>query len=81
MPEQFKMGDIVQLKSGGPPMTVRSIEAINGECLCEWFGGGHALKTHRFLSETLKRAEVSEELSLADRIAEARKRVARAEGQ
>ncbi|HWE86636.1 MAG TPA: DUF2158 domain-containing protein [Terracidiphilus sp.] len=54
MADQFKVGDIVQLKSGGPPMTVKSVEVLNGECLCEWFGGGNTLKSHKFFPETLK---------------------------
>jgi uncharacterized protein YodC (DUF2158 family) len=76
MTAQLKVGNIVQLKSGGPPMTIRSVEAINGECLCEWFGGGSALKSHTFALETLKGADASEEVSLAERPAKARERVA-----
>jgi uncharacterized protein YodC (DUF2158 family) len=66
MTEQFKLGNIVQLKSGGPPMTVKSVEAVNGECLCEWFGGGNTLKSHTFFPETLKETKVSEKPSLED---------------
>jgi len=35
----FKIGDTVQLKSGGPIMTVNNIEK-NGEIYCQWFLGG-----------------------------------------
>ena len=37
MAEKFKIGDIVQLKSGGPKMTVNSVtmETI----YCAWFAG------------------------------------------
>jgi len=40
----FKPGDIVQLKSGGPKMTVQKEEtssprADEGRCWCKWFAG------------------------------------------
>ncbi len=35
---KFKIGDIVQLKSGGPSMTVRGYEPVDSdEVVCEWF--------------------------------------------
>jgi len=34
---EFKVGDLVQLRSGGPTMTVSSIYA--GDVRCKWFGG------------------------------------------
>jgi uncharacterized protein YodC (DUF2158 family) len=36
---QIKVGDVVQLKSGGPKMTVESIEANPAGILCTWFDG------------------------------------------
>ena len=33
--EQLKAGDKVQLKSGGPVMTIIEIDS-NGEALCKW---------------------------------------------
>jgi len=49
MEEKFKIGDIVQLKSGGPKMTVhelgRSMRVqnvggnYNGKVKCGWFNG------------------------------------------
>lgn len=51
MANAFNKGDIVQLKSGGPPMTVDQIpgERINqydfegrADYLCEWFKGATA---------------------------------------
>lgn len=41
MAEQIKKGDVVQLKSGGPKMTVEKIEPWNGEqrAWCLWFDG------------------------------------------
>jgi uncharacterized protein YodC (DUF2158 family) len=50
--EQFKEGDIVMLKSGGPKMTVSS----TGEhgIWCHWFSGTKAQK-ERFAAESLQR--------------------------
>lgn len=36
--EKFKVGDIVQLKSGGPKMTVE-VELSSGAVRCQWFAG------------------------------------------
>jgi len=35
--EEFKAGDVVQLKSGGPKMTVQ--HTGNGNAVCVWFEG------------------------------------------
>ena len=35
---QFKIGTVVQLKSGGPKMTCES-EPERGEVHCQWFAG------------------------------------------
>jgi uncharacterized protein YodC (DUF2158 family) len=41
MSEEIKAGDVVQLKSGGPVMTVASVGDYMGEpsAWCEWFDG------------------------------------------
>ena len=41
MATEFKSGDVVRLKSGGPNMTVTEIGEKNGEAraFCEWFDG------------------------------------------
>lgn len=38
--KQIGVGDLVVLKSGGPTMTVRTVEHGNGHCIvwCDWFG-------------------------------------------
>jgi uncharacterized protein YodC (DUF2158 family) len=36
MADEFKPGDVVQLRSGGPAMTVDEIDA-DGEVVCLWF--------------------------------------------
>jgi uncharacterized protein YodC (DUF2158 family) len=35
----FAPGDVVQLKSGGPPMTVSGKHAFSDELTCKWFDG------------------------------------------
>lgn len=34
---QWKVGDLVQLKSGGPVMTVASVRDDIGQLACKWF--------------------------------------------
>jgi len=36
----FKEGDVVQLKSGGPSMTVKQL-CRDGDLQCAWFTGPH----------------------------------------
>jgi uncharacterized protein YodC (DUF2158 family) len=38
MPE-FKEGDVVQLKSGGPKMTIIALDNSSGEATCSWVEG------------------------------------------
>lgn len=53
---EFKPGDLVQLKSGGPVMTYEDEGAMIGGALCVWFDGKE-LKRERFDYAALKRAE------------------------
>lgn len=58
MAPKFKPGDIVQLKSGGPAMTVAKIntDTLTGELrgyYCEWFKGASKEREH-FTEETLQ---------------------------
>jgi uncharacterized protein YodC (DUF2158 family) len=39
MAKRFKVGDIVQLKSGGPDMTVKEYGLDPDDVWCQWFGG------------------------------------------
>lgn len=51
----LKIGDLVQLKSGGPTMTVKAIVESN-KAECVWFNGGNGtyeLKHNTFQLETL----------------------------
>lgn len=51
----FRAGELVQLKSGGPTMTVRS-RSVDGTVNCQWFGG-KKLEHGYFNVETLVLAE------------------------
>ncbi len=62
MPTKYEVGDIVQLKSGGPQMTVKKItdkfmddEPIN----CQWFSGSK-LQDGWFNAESLVKIEDEE---------------------
>ena len=37
--QELKIGDVVQLKSGGPTMTIKSIDKSGGSIHCQWFAG------------------------------------------
>ncbi|WP_121812778.1 YodC family protein [Mucilaginibacter kameinonensis] len=49
--EKLKPGDVVQLKSGGPEMTVDSYH-INGGWTCKWFLDAE-LKSGQFVETSL----------------------------
>jgi uncharacterized protein YodC (DUF2158 family) len=52
---EFKVGDIVELKSGGPPMTVVEVNTnLAGECevKCKWWYG--KIETESFSPDLLK---------------------------
>jgi uncharacterized protein YodC (DUF2158 family) len=53
MAEQWKVGDVVQLKSGGPIMTVLSTGSQG--CRCSWFDHAQKPSEHVFPSEALER--------------------------
>ena len=55
MTDQIKVGDVVQLKSGGPKMTVASIDE-KGRAWCSWFVNG---ENHRevFRPESLEQVD------------------------
>ncbi|MGO9038179.1 MAG: YodC family protein [Steroidobacteraceae bacterium] len=48
-------GDQVQLKSGGPVMTVESLDG--SYVICTWFDAKHIRKQDRFLAVTLEKYE------------------------
>jgi len=64
----FNVGDVVQLKSGGHPMTVSSVDMYDTDWMarllksapflvitCEWFDKKEKRRTERFSPETLKK--------------------------
>ena len=67
---EFNIGDVVQLKSGGPEMTIQDILGkttskqmdfayktaghSDGELICKWFSG-NKLESGLFKPETLKK--------------------------
>lgn len=58
MTDQFKPGDIVQLKSGGPKMTVKESASTDKNIIyCQWFAGSK-LESGAFRSESLQAAPV-----------------------
>ncbi|MBX5236290.1 DUF2158 domain-containing protein [Rhizobium sp. NLR4a] len=55
---EFKIGDTVELKSGGPKMTIKARQK-DGDWWCVWFnssGNTYELKSTDFHPETLKKA-------------------------
>ncbi|MGV1793813.1 YodC family protein [Rhizobium sp. A37_96] len=55
----FKVGDRVALKSGGPEMTVHTIQG-GGHLYCIWFNkteGGWEVKGYAFNQEALRSAD------------------------
>lgn len=52
---EFKPGDVVQLKSGGPIMTVKFLDE-DGDVYCEWFDKKEELKGSRFTVHQLTTA-------------------------
>ena len=59
MTKEFKTGDIVELKSGGPKMTVQEFNGGFQKFVCQWFAG-KKLERGTFLGEQLKRVDQDE---------------------
>ena len=53
--EDFEIGDVVQLRSGGPKMTVHSLVS-HGDVICQWFESSD-VHEENFPREGLKKVE------------------------
>ncbi|HEY6120017.1 MAG TPA: DUF2158 domain-containing protein [Pyrinomonadaceae bacterium] len=54
--EDFEIGDVVQLQSGGPKMTVHSLVS-DGDVVCQWFEGNEGVHEDNFPKAALKNVE------------------------
>ena len=59
MVRAFEKGDIVQLKSGGPKMTVTAIDSYGKHYYCQWFAGSK-LEDGKFPPEALQAPAITE---------------------
>ncbi len=59
--QQFQIGDIVQLKSGGPRMTVKDTSKFttDADVYCQWFAGSK-LESGHFHPSTIVRVDEPE---------------------
>lgn len=53
--QKFKTGDIVELKSGSPKMTIEDVQESNEYVDCVWFDG-NVLKRDTFVVGVLKKS-------------------------
>jgi len=54
--ENFEIGDVVQLRSGGPKMTVHGLVS-DGDIVCQWFEGNE-VHEESFPKDALKKIEL-----------------------
>lgn len=55
MSNKIKFGDVVRLKSGGPKMTVSSVNLWDGCADCEWFDDKNICHYKKFSISSLKK--------------------------
>lgn len=53
---QFKVGDVVKLRSGGPKMTISAARDNSGDYTCVWFKGA-SREVGYFKDEILMKAD------------------------
>lgn len=63
MSEEFKVGDVVQLKSGGENMTIEGVDGLMG-IACVWFEGKKVQRAY-FNEGTLVKANVGMNVRLS----------------
>jgi uncharacterized protein YodC (DUF2158 family) len=51
----FAMGDVVELKSGGPTMTIEHVGQAEVTCVWYDYQHSHEMKSRQFRPETLKK--------------------------
>jgi len=54
--EDFEIGDVVRLRSGGPKMTVHGLVS-DGDVVCQWFEGNE-VHEESFPKDALKKIEL-----------------------
>jgi uncharacterized protein YodC (DUF2158 family) len=54
--KDFEIGNVVQLRSGGPKMTVHGLVS-DGDVICQWFEG-NAVHEESFPREALQKVEL-----------------------
>lgn len=58
--QTFQPGDVVQLKSGGPLMTIISVSETGRSVDCGWFADNVTIKTADFAAVVLKLVKKSD---------------------
>lgn len=56
--ENFKEGDLVQLKAGGPKMTIGYIYQDSDSATCNWFDDNQTPQSFNFYLNSLKKSEI-----------------------
>jgi uncharacterized protein YodC (DUF2158 family) len=64
MTENFKEGDTVRLKSGGPLMTISLIDQESNSASCEWFDSKKEFKAADFYLTSLMHDDNSVSISV-----------------
>jgi uncharacterized protein YodC (DUF2158 family) len=53
--DEFKEGDVVRLKSGGPNMTVETVD--DDEVRCAWFDDKNQIHRENFLLTSIRKVQ------------------------
>ena len=56
----YKVGDVVQLRAGGPLMTVHEVHSNHATpIVCTWFDKGHTAHYANYAAEALRAGDVT----------------------